>query len=67
MRWFDTGQTLVKTLKRKAQPLMIDPQLVQYGRVQVADGHRILNNVLAEVVGLAVRHPALNAATGQPG
>ena len=63
---FDAGQTLVQALEREGQLFVVDAQLVQDGGMQVADGHRILHDVVAEIVGLAVRYPTLDAAAGQP-
>ena len=64
---FDAGQTLVEALEREGQLFVVDAQLVQNGCMQVADGHGILHNVVAEIVGLPVRDPTLDAAAGEPG
>ncbi len=39
----------------KRQLFVVDAQLVQDRGMQVADGNRILHDVVAEIVGLAVR------------
>ena len=45
---------------------MIDPEAVQNRRIEVIDGHRITDNVVTEIVRLADRHPAFDAAAGHP-
>jgi hypothetical protein len=62
----DTGQALIQALVREAQLLVVDAQLVQHGRMQITDGYRIANDVVAEIVCLTIRHPALDAAAGHP-
>ena len=55
MRWLDAGQALIEALEREGQLFVVDAQLVQDGGVQITDGDRILHDVVAEVVGFAVR------------
>ena len=50
MRLFDPGQALVQALEREGQFLVVDAQLVQDGCVQVAHGHGVLHDVVAEIV-----------------
>ena len=45
---------------------MIDSQAVQDRRVQIVDGHRVADDVVAEIVGLADRLTAFDAAAGHP-
>jgi len=45
---------------------VLEAEEVQDGGVQVADVHRIFNDVVAEVVGLTVNCAALDPAAGQP-
>ena len=66
LSFLDARQTLVQALEREGQPFIVDTQLVQHGCMQVTDGHRILQNVVAEVVRLAVRYSPLDATAGQP-
>ena len=40
---------------------------MQHGRVEVADVHRVANDVVTEVVGLAVARTAFDAAARHPG
>ena len=46
---------------------MVDAQAMENGGVQVADMHRVLGDVVAEVVGRAELDAGLDAAAGQPG
>ncbi len=53
------GQAEVAALEAVGQPLVVDAQAVQDRGVQVVDVDRLLGDVVAEVVGLAVdRCPA---------
>ena len=45
---------------------MIEAQCVKHGRVQVAHLHRVLHDLVAHGVGLAVRHTGLDAAASHP-
>ena len=45
---------------------MVDAQAVQDRGVQVVDVDRVLDDVVAEVVGLAVDDARLDAAAGEP-
>ena len=48
------------------QLLVVDAQAVQNRGLQIVDVHRIRDDVVAEVVGLAVRDAGLDAAAGHP-
>ena len=50
----DAGQPLVEALELEREPLVVDAQAVQDRGVQVVDVDRVLDDVVAEVVGLAV-------------
>ena len=65
-RLLDAGQPLVEPLVLVGEPLVVEAQQVQDGGVEVADVHRVLDDVVAEIVGLAVDRPALDAAAGHP-
>src|SRR5262245_18263770 len=54
LRWFDTCQPLVQALIFHAEPLVVEAEQVQDGRVEIADVDWILDNVVYEVLGLAV-------------
>ena len=62
----DVGQAVVAALELVRQPRVVDAQAVQDRGVQVVDVDRVLGDVVAEVVGLAVGDPGLDAAAGQP-
>src|SRR5579859_7458284 len=61
---FHVGQTEVAAGVAEGQPLVIEAEQMQDGRVQVAHVHRLLDGVMAEFVGGAVTQAALNAAAG---
>ena len=65
-RRLDAGEALVETLELVAEPLVIEAELVEQGRGEIADVHRVLDDVVREVIRLAVRQPAADAAAGEP-
>ena len=48
----DAGKALVQTLVAEREPAMIEPQQLQDGRMEVADVHWVLGDVVRELVGL---------------
>ena len=52
--FLDAGQSHVQPLELERQPLVIDAEAVQDRGVHVVDVDRIFDDVVAEVVGLAV-------------
>ena len=60
------GQAEVAALEAVGQPGVLDPQQVQDRGVEVVDLDRVLDDVVGEVVGLAVDEARLDAAAGQP-
>ena len=62
----DVGQPEVAALKLEGQLRVVDAQAVQDRGVQVVHVDRILRDVVAVVVGLAVGDAGLHAAAGQP-
>ena len=55
----DAGQPLVEALVAVGEPLVVEAQQVQHGGVEVADVDGVLDDVVGELVGLAVdRAPA---------
>ena len=50
----DVGQAVVAALELEGQPGVVDAQAVEDRGVQVVDVDRVLDDVVAEVVGLAV-------------
>ena len=66
LRRLDAGQPLVEALVVVREPLVVDAQQVQDRRVEVADVERVLDDVVAEVVRLAVDRAPLRPAAGHP-
>ena len=54
MMFLHAGQPHVQPLELERQPSVVDAQAVQDRRVQVVDVDRVLDDVVAEIVGLAV-------------
>ena len=67
MLLLDPGQPDVEALELVRQPLVVDPQAVQDRGVQVVDVDRVLDHVVAEVVGLAVLDARPDALRAVPG
>ena len=53
-RVLGAGQPLVEALEAERDLLVVHAQRVEDRRVQVADQHRVLGDVVAEGIGLAV-------------
>jgi len=53
-------------LRAVREPLVIDAHQVQDGGIEIVDVHRVLDDVVAELVGLAVDEPRLHAAAREP-
>src|SRR5207245_4200136 len=45
---------------------VVDAQAAKHGRVEIVHVHRFFDNVVAEIIGLAERDAALDAAAGHP-
>src|SRR5262245_26377185 len=60
------GQPEVSPLEAVRQPGVIDSQAVQDGGLEVVDVDGVFHDVVAELVGLAVGDPSLDAAAGHP-
>src|SRR5438128_1325508 len=59
-------QPVIPALEPEDELRVLDPQAAQDGGVVVVDVDRILDDVVAVVVGLAVADAGLDAAAGQP-
>ena len=59
------GQSVVTLAIAKGQTFVIEAQLVQDGRVQVADMHFILDRVPTEVVGHSMKQAHFDATPRQ--
>ena len=56
------GQAVVAALQAECQARMVDAQTVQNGRVQIVNVDRILDDVVAEIIRLAVDQARPDAA-----
>ena len=56
------GQTVLAALVLEGQSGVVNAQAVQHGGMQVVHMYRLVDDVVAVVVGLAMRNPRLNAA-----
>src|ERR1700733_1467171 len=64
--WFDAGQTLVEPLVAVAEPFVIETQQVQDRGMELVDVDRVFDDVVGEIVGLAVDRAGSRAAAGHP-
>ena len=60
------GQAPVDAVVAEREFLVIDPQLVQHGRVYVVAVSRILGGLVRPLVAFAVAGAAFDAAAGEP-
>ena len=60
------GEAVVPSLEEVSELLVVDPELEKDRRMEVVHVHRVLRDVVAEVVGAAVGHAGLDAAAGHP-
>src|SRR5688572_4415363 len=65
-RRLDAGQALVEAEVAHRESLVVEAEYLEHGRVEVADVDGVLDDVVAEVVRLAVDGAALEAAAGHP-
>src|ERR1700748_2181337 len=65
-RRLHTRELLLQPLKRIVELVMIEPQCIQYGRVQVTHLYRILHDLVAHGISLAVTHAGLDATPSHP-
>ena len=62
----DVRQTVVTSLELEGLPLVVDAEEVLHRGVQVVHVDRVLDDVVAELVGLTVDMAAFDAAAGHP-
>lgn len=62
----DVGQSKVATLETVGQPLMIDPEQVQHGGVQIVHVDFVLDRGVAKFIRGAVCLARLDASAGHP-
>ena len=60
------GQTVAPPLVLERQLLMIDPQQVQHRGLKIVHMHRILHDVVTEIVGFAISNAGLYATARHP-
>src|SRR5213596_706438 len=58
------GESKIAAAVSVGQLLVIDPHQVQEGGMQIMDVHRVLDSGVANLIGGAVDHAALDAAAG---
>src|SRR5215207_6882508 len=63
---FDADELLVQPAVEVRQPVRVQPELLQHGRVHVLDMEAVLDRRGAEFIGRADADAALDAAAGQP-
>ena len=63
---FHAGELLVESLVLEREPLVVETEQVQHGRVEVADRDRGFDDVVREVIGLAVNRATFGSASGHP-
>ena len=66
MRAFDACELEVEALEPMREPLVIHAQQMQGRGVKVANVHRILHRVVAEVVGAAITEAGLDPCSRHP-
>ena len=64
--WFNARQLLIKTLILIGEAPVLHAEQMQQRRLEVAHMNGVFDNVIAELIRLAVHQAALDAATGQP-
>ena len=62
----NVGQTSMRTIVIIGQPLMVQAEEMQDGRVEVMDVHHVFDGLVAEFIGRAEAETSLHARTGQP-
>ena len=64
--FLNSGQSLVQAAVLHGELLRVDTHAVEDRRVDVANVYGIPDDIVPEVVGLAVRDSPFDAATGHP-
>ena len=62
----DVREAVVAPLELEGLPFMVDPEQVLHRGVEVVHVHRVLDDIVAELVGLAVDMTTSDAATRWP-
>ena len=61
----DIGQSVASPLKLEREAFVVDAEEVENGGVEIVDMDRVLDDVVAIVIGDAVADSGLDAGTGQ--
>src|SRR5438876_212390 len=62
----DVGQTLLAGIVVEGEALKVQAEQMEQGSMEVGDGDDIHGRIVAELIGCAMSHAALDAAAGQP-
>ncbi len=66
MGFFHASQFLIKALEGEDELLMIHAEEVKHGGMKVPDVYGVFDYVIAEVIGFAVVHAALDSSACEP-
>ena len=66
-RLFNSGKFLIEALEGEPEAVMVDPKLMQYGSLEIANVDRVLSNIVAKFVSLTVARATPDAAPCHPG
>lgn len=66
MNLFNAGKALVETLMPNSEAAMLDTHAMKDGCIELVEMHRILSDVVTEIIGFAVGHSGLNPSSGHP-
>src|ERR1041385_2666299 len=61
-----SGELLLEPLKLKGESLMIHAQQAKHSGIEIANMNRILDDVIAEIIGLPVNVTRFRSASGHP-
>src|ERR1700722_19477851 len=60
------GQSEIAALEAVGETLVVDPQTVEDGRLQIVNVHRVFDDIVGIVIGLAEGNAGLHTAAGDP-
>lgn len=63
---FRAREPQIQTLEFDRQTQVVYAEQIENGGVEIVDVHRVADDVVAEIVGLAVNKTAFDTSTGQP-
>src|SRR5207248_7083029 len=63
-RLLHAGELYIEPLKFIGEPVVIDAELVEDGRLEVANVDAVRDNVVGEIISLAVHDPRFDARSG---